>query len=984
MTIELKKDQETLGFVVENVVEIPEIKCSLIELVHKKTGAKVMHIANDDEENVFCLAFQTIPKSSNGIAHILEHCVLCGSKKFPVRDPFFSMSRRSLNTFMNAMTGPDFTCYPAASQVPGDFYHLLEVYLDAAFFPLLKKESFLQEGWRYHLNEEGALEYQGIVFNEMKGAMASPGYKLVEQMEQALYPDITYGFNSGGDPAVIPELTYEEFCDFHRNAYHPSRAIFFFYGNMPLKGHLEFLTQHVLDKADPLPQLPPLPRQERFKRPISKQAEYSISIDETPLGKTFVSVGWLTCHVLEQKESLALSVIENILMSTDASPLKKALLKSGLCTQASSTIEGDFSEVPFIITLQGTNPEHAEALESLILDTLRQIINEGIPENLLDSALHQIEISRSEITGGGYPYGLTLFFRSALFKQHMGKAEYGLMIHSLFQDLRESIAKNPRYLEDLIDKYLIQNPHRVLLSLEPSHDIIQKELEKEQKKLAETLSSLSGEEKEAIRLQAKELKRYQESAAEDDQDCLPKTTLDEVPRKARDFPLQEQTHGPYTVYRHETFTNGITYADLVYPLPSIPEDTLPYVRLLELLLSQVGCGGRSYEENLEYIERHTGGVMGAVSFNNTAVDYTRFHPTFHIKGKALNRKVPKLFTLMRDIVGSLDLNNIARIKEVIFKHYTNLETLFTQRSMKYAINLGASGLNVSSRLANTWSGIEHYVFIKDLADNFESRIDAVLDKLRWLQQHLMGLHKGDLVLTCEEDVYQKMVENDYYDLFDLPRRTSETWSGDYSVPLTPSQARLIPSQVAFTAKVIPTIPYSHPDAPALTLASQIFDNLTLHPRIREQGGAYGSGAGNNSMRGFFYFYAFRDPNIVRSLDAFKEAVEIVQNKDFDESHLEEAKLEAIQQLDHPIPPGSRGVAAYHWLLEGRPHQVRQGYRDRVLSLTREEVQQAVGEHLFPHYSQGIEIVFAGKDLIEKENQELKELGRDPIGIVMTT
>ena len=968
MAAAITKDKEILGFLVENVVEIPEINCTLFELVHKKTGAKVMHIANDDVENVFSLAFQTIPTSSNGIAHILEHTVLCGSKKFPVRDPFFSMNRRSLNTFMNAMTGADFTCYPAASQVPNDFYHLLEVYLDAVFFPLLKKESFLQEGWRLEFSESGALEYKGIVFNEMKGAMANPTQKLIEELNQALYPDITYGVNSGGSPEVIPELTYEEFCEFHQNAYHPSRCVFFFYGNMPLEGHLEFITNHVLDHVEQVPELPPLPRQKRYKSPITKTAKYSISPDETPQDKSMISLGWLTCHVLEQKETLALSVIDMILMDTDVSPLKKTLLKSGLCAQASSYVEGDVSEVPFVITMQGTNPENAKPLQQLILETLQKVVNEGIPENLLDSALHQLEISRSEITGGGYPYGLSLFFRSALFKQHQGKPEYGLMIQSLFDDLRQSIAKNPRYLEDLIDKYLIQNPHRVLLTLEPCHDISKEEQKKERHKLDEIQSGLTEPEKQAIKEQTENLKQFQQSAQGEDIDCLPKTTLEEIPKESRDFTLKIETHGPLGVYHHDTFTNGILYADIVYKLPNIPEHYLPHARLFEMLLPEVGCGGRSYEENLEYIHRHTGGVGAALSFNNAAFDYTQLNPTFHIRGKALHRKTPKLFELMRDMIISLDLQDIPRIKEVVFKHYTNLETFFTQHAMKYAINLGASGYNLSSRISNEWHGINHYIFIKNLVEDFDNRIQEVIEILKWLQGHLMGLQDAHLILTCEGKVYQNIAQNKFYGLLDLPRHTYEPWKGDYEVPIVPSQARLIPSQVAFTTKVLPTIPYAHPDAPALTLASHIFDNTTLHPRIREQGGAYGSGAANNCMGGFFYFYAFRDPNITSSLDAFEEAIHVVKEKEFDESRLEEAKLETIQQLDSPIPPGSRGIVAYHWLLEGRSQHVRQGFRDRMLSLTREDVQHAVFEHLYPQYNDAVEIVFAGKDLLKKENQ----------------
>ena len=301
-------DQTYRGFRVTKVFPIPELQSILTELTHEATGAQVMHLSNDDPENLFCLSFRTLPDSSNGVAHVLEHTVLCGSEKYPVKDPFFSMMRRSLNTFMNAFTGSDFTCYPAASQVPKDFYNLLEVYLDSVFHPLLNPLSFYQEGCRLEFSSpqdpESLLEYKGIVYNEMKGALSSSTTRLVEVINETIFPDLTYGYNSGGDPKSIPTLTYEKLRDFHAKYYHPSRCLFFFYGNMPLKGHLDFVAEQVLENAKPLPHLPPLKRQPRFKEPKVKVDYYPISPDEDPKDKTLIALAWLTCHVLDQQDLL--------------------------------------------------------------------------------------------------------------------------------------------------------------------------------------------------------------------------------------------------------------------------------------------------------------------------------------------------------------------------------------------------------------------------------------------------------------------------------------------------------------------------------------------------------------------------------------------------------------------------------------------------------------------------------------------------------
>ena len=337
-------------FVVTRLKEIPEIQSTLIELEHEPTGAQILQIANDDDENLFNLSFRTHPAKSNGVAHILEHTVLCGSRKFPVRDPFFSMSRRSLNTFMNALTGPDFTCYPASTQVTKDFYNLLEVYLDAVFHPTLSKLSFLQEGHRLEFlkpdDPNSPLVFKGIVFNEMKGAMASPDARLSEAIMQALYPDLTYGFNSGGEPHEIISLTYEELKAFHAKFYHPSRCLFYFYGNLPIEKHLDFLQKHALDKVAKQPPLPFLPAQPRFSSKVTVKCPYPIYEEEEIAKKSLVGMAWLTCSILDQEELLALTVLDVVLSGTDAAPLKMALLKSGLCKQADSSIETEMSDIP--------------------------------------------------------------------------------------------------------------------------------------------------------------------------------------------------------------------------------------------------------------------------------------------------------------------------------------------------------------------------------------------------------------------------------------------------------------------------------------------------------------------------------------------------------------------------------------------------------------------------------------------------------------
>lgn len=971
-------------FQTTKVTNIHELHCQLIELVHLPSGAKILHIGNDDSENLFCLSFQTIPTCSNGVAHILEHTVLCGSKKFPVKDPFFAMQRRSLNTFMNALTGADFTCYPAATQIPKDFYNLLSVYIDAVFHPNLNELSFMQEGHRLEFavsnDPQTPLEYKGVVFNEMKGAMSGSSTRLNEAISRALFPDLTYGINSGGDPKDIPKLTYQQLLDFHKEFYNPSRCLFFFYGNLPLEQHLDFIEENILNEASFIAPLPPLPLQPRFKEPQSITEYYPIAEDDETQEKALIAFGWLTCHILDQEEVLALSILEIVLMETDASLLKLALLKSGLCKQASCYMDTEISEVPLVICLKGCHADSAEALEALVRSTLADIVQQGVSLTAIDNAMHQLEFFRSEITGDQAPFGLSLFMRSALLMQHGGDPENGLKIHSLCDQIRKRNIENPGYFGDLIKKHLLDNPHFARVVLIPDKTLAAKELEAEKAALEAIQKNLSTDHVQKIIDKAAELVSFQKNQEEIDLDILPTLTLDDVPHSPKIFDLTKESFNNMNVFHHHCFTNEIIYIDLVYELPEIAEEDLSYARLLTTLMSQVGCHDRTYAENLEYIQANTGGVGATFTFNLQASDHTKFFPSFCLRGKALHRKAPKLFSLFAEMIAELDFNDAARLKEIILKQYIALQSSLSQSALKYAINLSANGLDIPSKIANYWYGLEYFWMIEKLAKNFDSQADWIIAKLNHLKDHIIGIGKPDLVITCDAEMYDTIKGNGFYGLEKLEIKNGKKWKGDYSLIPSQSQGRIIASPIAFMGKVIKTTSYIHPDSPALSIAAFLMDNLYLHRSLREQGGAYGGGAVNSAMSGNFYFYSYRDPNILSTLNAFDTAIERLLKGDFEDIDLEESKLEMIQGLDVPAAPGSRGDLAYGALREGRTLEIRQAFRDRILSLTREDVIGAVQRQIVPNMASAATVVFAGKELLEKENAKLIAQGLSPLPI----
>ncbi len=929
---------------------IEELKTTLLELVHEPTGAQVMHLANEDPENLFCLSFRTLPTDSKGVAHILEHTVLCGSKKYPIKDPFFAMTRRSLNTYMNALTGSDFTCYPAASQVEKDFYNLFEVYIDAVFNPELKKVSFLQEGHRLEFaeanNPKSPLEFKGIVFNEMKGSMASPDARLWHTLMEALVPDLPYSHNAGGDPVHIPELTYDELTSFHQTYYHPSRCLFFFYGNLPLKRHLDYLEEHALKNVRPLPPVPSLPLQRRFKKPVTTSGHYPINEGESLSSKTIHAFGWLTTPVLEQEEVLALSVLDSILMDTDASLLKLPLLKSGLCTQADAYMDIEMSEVPYLIACKGCEKESGEKLEKQLLETLHDIVKKGIPAPLIETAIHQLEFARTEITGDASPFGLTLFMRSALAKQHGCPPENALKIHSRFQELIAH-TKDPRYLPMLIQKYFLDNAHRVRLVLTPDPTLSNRELEKEKETLSKIQKKLSPKETEQILKQAEELEHYQQETEKQNIEILPKVTLDDVPVLIHDLTLKQEKEGELSVFHHTAFTNHILYADLVFDMPEIDEEELPYVQLLFALIPELGAGKRSYAENLAYIQSHTGGIAIATHLHPQVEDHNQLKPSWNLHSKALFRKRDKLFSLIKEIAESPQLNDKERLSELILQMSTALESHFNKNALRYALQLALSGISVSGYINECWGGLNYYKMILALAHDLPKKLPGLIDRLVALKEKLFCVNSPSLVLSCDEEMYQKLKSERFFDLNKLPLKKAKPWTGNYAYSPTQSHARAISTPVAFTVQAHKSVGYLHPHAPALATVMHLFENKILHRYIREKGGAYGAGASYGASAGVFYFHSYRDPHLASTLATFGHAIDEIARGDFNERELEEAKLGVIQHLDAPLAPGSRAMQAYGWFKEGKTKERRQHFRDTLLALTKQQIIHMVQSEILP-------------------------------------
>lgn len=958
------------NFLVKSSIDLQEINSRLLEFEHRPLGASIMMIVNDDDENVFNICFRTTPNNSTGVAHILEHMALCGSRNYPVRDPFFSMTRRSLHTFMNAFTGSDFTCYPAASQISEDFYNLLSIYIDAAFYPLLSDVSFLQEGWRYEKVGERQLQYAGIVFNEMKGALMSGESRLMEALNSLVYPDVTYGINSGGDPKDIVRLQASDVRKFHETQYNLSRCLFYFYGNIKPTTHLDFLEEKLLrhfPKVDR--QTTIVPAQKRFKEPVRETLSYPVGQDDAD--KALFGITWLTCSILDQQELLALNVLDIILMGTDASLLKKTLLRSGLCKQTDMILDNDVRDIPITIICKGCSPLDAHKLETLIMARLSEIVTEGIPDNLIQGAVHQLELSRKEIAGCSLPYGLSLFFRSGLLKLHGGNPSDGLRIHSLFAKLREDV-QNPRYLLGLIEKHFLQNTHFARVILLPDQELNRKEVEQEQVSLNQIVQSWAESDWDKIEQQSHMLEEYQ-STHEDVSQVLPSLSIGRIPHNGKEFMLEKEAGSTGSVLFHECFTNDIVYTDLVFTLPRLREEELPLFRLLVFLLPQLGCAGRSYKEQLEFLLECTGGIDVVYDFSPHATNCDHLTPSMSFRGKSLAVHTEKLFSVLRELVTEVDFSDEERIRELLMQHHDALTASVRNSPMSYAINVACRSFSTVSKMTELCSGLSYVQYITRLMQNIDQGIQPLVAQLRALYSKCTS-GQYQCVLSCSRLNLEELKAKDYYGLSLISRETRniESWENPHIVMDRLTGGFEIPVQAAFNVLALPvgSLAYDHPDAAVLTVVAEMLDNVVLHTKIREQGGAYGSGSALNLNRSVFYCYSYRDPEIANTYKSFREGIQTIADGLFNDKDIQEGILSVIQSIDSPVSPGARASVAYFRLRSGRIPGLRQAFRQAVLSVTRDQVTDVVKRYLLQSWDAGVFVSFSCRDLLERKSRDI--------------
>ena len=699
--------------------DLSDLKSKGTLLKHKKSGARVLLMENDDENKVFTIGFRTPPSDSTGVPHIMEHSVLCGSKEFPVKDPFVELVKGSLNTFLNAMTYPDKTVYPVASCNDKDFQNLMHVYMDAVFYPNIYQndKTFRQEGWSYKLdNPDGELTISGVVYNEMKGAFSSPEGVLDRVVLNSLFPDNTYSVESGGDPEVIPELTYEQFLDFHRKYYHPSNSYIYLYGDMNMEEKLRWLDEKYLSDFENEPVDSEIHLQKPFTEMKEVVQEYSIASEESEEDNTYLSYNKVIGTTLDEKLYLAFEILDYALLSAPGAPLKKALLDAGVGKDISGSYDNGVYQPIFSVISKNANVEQKEEFVRVIEDTLKDIVKNGINKKALRAGINYHEFRFREADFGNYPrglmYGLQLF-DSWLYDET--KPFIHMQAIPTFEFLKEQVETG--YFEELIQKYLLDNTHGSIVIIKPERGRTARMDKELADKLQAYKDSLSKEEIDALVKATKELEEYQEEeSAPEDLAKIPVLGREDISREIAPIYNKELETSGVKLVHHEVETNGIGYTALLFDLSGIPEEKLPYISILQSVLGIINTKNYEYSELFNEINVHTGGIGTSLELYTdvTKVKEKEFRATFEIKGKALYPKMDVLFSMMREILMESDLGDEKRLKEILAMLKSRLQMSFLSSGHTTAALRSLSYTSPMAKFKDDTDGIGYYEVVKEL------------------------------------------------------------------------------------------------------------------------------------------------------------------------------------------------------------------------------------------------------------------------------
>ena len=930
--------------------QVASLNLVVEEYRHRHTGAQHIHLASDSQENVFLVALRTVPEDSTGVAHILEHTALCGSEKYPVRDPFFMMIRRSLNTFMNAMTSSDWTAYPFASLNRKDYYNLLDVYLDAVFFSRLDPLDFAQEGHRIEFSEpenpDSPLVFKGVVYNEMKGAMSSVPSTLWHTLSKYLYPATTYHHNSGGDPESIPDLSYQQLKDFYQTHYHPSNAIFMTFGDIPAAELQARFEEQALARFERLDVEIAVPDEKRYLAPIRVEEAYAYDEETPPDGKTHLVMGWLLGAATNLMESMEAHLLASALLDNSASPLQMALETTELGTAPSPLCGLDDSqkELCFVCGIEGSDAEQVRDFEELVLNVLRGVAESGIPRDQVEASLHQLELQQREITGDGYPYGLQLLMTSLTSATHRGDPIALLDLDPVIATLRERI-QDDNYIKALAQRLLLDNQHRVTLTLRPDQGLSARKMQAEMARLATIKAGLDEEQKAAIIRQAEVLKERQ--GRKDDESILPKVGLEDIPAQLAYVAAAEKLQEPLPLTLYSAGTNGLVYQQIVMPMPDFSEQELALLPLYANVLTELGVGERDYLEAQLWQSRVCGSINAMISARGNPLDVNALSGHLVLSAKGLARNQEELTQLMQETLRAVRFDELDRIRDLVSQARARRDSSITGNGHSLAMTAAARGISPGAQLSHRWGGLEGIRALKTLDKSLDKgdSLDKLSSQLSAIHQRMLAQPRQYLAVGEAQrlEEYKTVIARTF--------SSSPAATGGNRTLTLASQTNLAnaawktSTQVNFCARAYATVPGGHADAAPLTVLGGFLRNGFLHRAIREQGGAYGGGASQDSHGGSFRFYSYRDPRLEETLADFDASLDWLHSDSHSWQQVEEAILGVISAIDKPGSPAGEAKQTFHAELYGNSREIRERFRSRVLAVTLADLQRVASTYL---------------------------------------
>ncbi len=967
----LKPGDRLHGFTVISVNNIPEYRGIGIRLSHDRTGADIYHLNNDDKENFFSFAFKTPATDNTGAAHILEHCVLAGSEKYPIKDPFLSMMNGSMNTFLNAMTYPDKTVFPAASTVPKDYFNLMSVYADAVFFPLLREEMFMQEGIRFEPKADGTAVPSGVVFNEMKGAYSNHDSIASEYSYRFMFPDTPYRFDSGGEPSAIPGLTYEAFREYHSRFYHPSNCRIFLYGDINTEEQLLFLQNEALSRfdghAEPAEEIR---YQENWDSPCIKWVTSPLASDdgEDESGVTH-TLNWKCGSTEDSLNILEFEVLTEALMGNMGSPLYKAVVESGVGEDLSpvSGLDTDLREIVFSIGVRGSVADKREDFEQLIFNELEKLAADGIPELSLEGAMHRVEFRNREIRGGA-PFGLRLMNRSLKGWLHGGTPEDTIFFRDPMETLRARVSENNMYFEQLIEKQLINNMHRLSLSIEPAKDHNKKIEGNISDSVAEARKDFSADDIESEKNKLEAFRKYQDTPDPAELTArIPSLDIEDVPASIRTINTERKILKDIPCYEHDLFTNGIIYIDFAVDIRDVSDKDGLLLPFLSRMICSSGLPGKPYDQVALELAHKTGGLYTFLESSRTADGKEERKDYLFFRLKTLEDDLDEAFNLVSDMLLETEISDPVRVRDLLFEMRNDFKSSIVPAGHSFCAVRAAAEFDRVLEREDEWRGSRQLLYLNEMTNNSDRTIPEICSSLDVLREKLLVRKRLVLNVTCRRELFDDVQKKLELFISRIPEGTAAVDTAGTDIKKTPSfkiGALSVPSSVCFTARTLPAAFIGSELHAHQSLLAHMMKTNDLWEFVRMKNGAYGVYASVNGTEGLMTVSTYRDPNPGENLDAFAAALDAAAEGRYSENDLKKAIITVVGRDLKPLSPAEKSLIGFRRDLYRITDEIRQHKREAMLGATVDDI-RAAAEALRNVYSNSVAVVMGSSEIIEE-------------------